>query len=82
MPNYQYLGEYSSVTIENVKLVQGQNEISIADEQTLLKSGFGQAMLKQGELVKVDGENDEISIVDEQKEMPTTKVTKKSKDEG
>lgn len=55
MSKYQYNGEHYSVTIENIRFNKGEAVIlSDMDEKILLNSGFGKAMLANGELTKLD----------------------------
>ncbi|OPH36296.1 hypothetical protein [Moraxella equi] len=55
MPKYQYDGEHHRVSIEGIALIKGMTvDLSDGDEAFLLNSGFGKAMLANGELVKVD----------------------------
>lgn len=55
MTTYQYTGEHHTVTIENIRFVKGEpKSLSDADEKNLLASGFGKAMIANGELVKME----------------------------
>lgn len=55
MPKYQYDGEHHRVSIEGIAFVKGEiATLSDDDEAVLLNSGFGKAMLANGELTKLD----------------------------
>lgn len=76
MVQYQYNGEHHRVVIEGIAFVQGEVKTLFEDdEKILLSSGFGQAMLKSGELIKLDAKEQ-----DEAPKEPVKKL-KKAKDE-
>lgn len=58
MTKYKYDGEHYRVVVEGITLIKGVAvELSDNDEAVLLNSGFGKAMLANGELVKIDEPN-------------------------
>lgn len=58
MTKYKYDGEHYRVVVEGITLIKGVAvELSDDDEAVLLNSGFGKAMLANGELAKIDEAN-------------------------
>lgn len=58
MTKYKYDGEHYRVVVEGITLIKGVAvELSDDNEAVLLHSGFGKAMLDNGELAKLDEAN-------------------------
>lgn len=71
MPSYQYNGDHQRITIEGITFISGQATELTADQDKLLKaSGFGKAIINNGELVEV-----EAAPAKAKAETTTTKTT-------
>ncbi len=76
--SYQYNGEHKSVTIEGICFNQGETvSLCAMDEEILLNSGFGRAMLDSCELTKV-GEPSKSGTTPKAKAKPDKSETAKT----